>query len=137
MTKGPTMAITIPNVDAEAIVNLWKGSDLYVAAHIGDPGKIGANPATGLPRVLLASASGYTAFVDDATSGGRLTDNAAVLDFGLASVAETYTHLGLWSAATGGTFRGGGPLVTAKSAAVNEPVTIPIGNLDLVGAGGS
>lgn len=83
----------------------------------------------------VAGYENWSAFADDATSGGRITDNAALLDFGTATVAETATHLGLWTAETAGTFRGGGDLTTSKAYAVDEPVTIPIGQLDLVGAG--
>lgn len=67
----------------------------YVSQHLGDPSNTGASEDTDVPRVMttLGTASGGEATgteVAHACKGGR-----------------HYTHYGMWTAITGGTFRWG------------------------------
>ena len=129
------MVTTIPNADAEAVLNLWIGGDLYFSLHTGDPGKTGASEATGLPRQLVASADGWTDAADDASTGGRFVETVEEVSFGAASVAEVYTHMGAWSALEGGTFRGGTELEEPVDVGIGETVIVPVGDIEWVAAG--
>lgn len=130
------MSYTIlPDADCEAIVNLWITGDLYLALNTDDPGKIGSNEATGIDRILIASADGWTAFDDYVESAGRFVANASALSFGATTVEETYTHASLWSAVTGGTYRGGAELLNPVTVAIGEVVTIPAGDIRMIGTG--
>lgn len=78
----------------------------------------------------------FSAFVNDTTvPTNRKTDNDAILDFGDSTAAETYTHGGFWDAQTGGTFLYGDALTTSVTVQVGSGLTIPVGNLVLVGGG--
>jgi len=43
----------------------------------------------------------------------------------------TITHVGGWDAASGGTFRGGGPLTASQSYPTGGTFTINVGNLTI------
>ncbi|MGX1809752.1 phage tail fiber protein [Nocardia sp. NPDC055321] len=90
------MAITIATtrqVLADAFKTLTGASTVYVSLHTADPTTVGNNEATGgsYARVLGTWSSG---------SGGVLT--MAELTFNAPN--GTFTHVGLWSASTSGTF---------------------------------
>lgn len=80
------------NTAADAITAAYP----YVAIHTADPGTTGANESTAA-RVAAAwpaaSGSGDVTITNKAFTGGAASGPA--------------THLGLWSALTGGTFGGG------------------------------
>lgn len=73
----------------------------YVSLHTADPGTTGASEATGGTPAYARKAVTFPA----ATTGSA-TATAVTFDI----PAGTYTHFGFWSAATGGTFRGGGAI---------------------------
>lgn len=84
--------------DATGAVATW------FSLHIGDPGTTGANEGSG-----TGHARGQTTW--DPSSGG--TKNGSVAPLGAA--AQNYTHWGLWTAASGGTFHIGGALPSPES----------------------
>lgn len=129
------MTTTIPDADADAIIALWTSVDLTISLHSADPGIDGSNEIVGLgyARQSLASALAWATATDDPTTGGRLQNNAAKIDFGTAgSDWSTVTHFGFWQ---GATWRGGAKLREAVVIASGNTVSFPIGNLDMVGAG--
>lgn len=71
----------------------------YIALHSADPGSTGANETTAARKN-----PGWPS----ASAGGNSTVTAQVFTGGAANGACTF--IGLWSAATGGTFGGGFPL---------------------------
>ena len=88
----------------------------YVSLHIADPGTTGANEAAGGVPSYARKAIAW-----NAASGGNLDDSTtAVFDV----PAGTYTHFGLWSALTAGTFYGGGPLAAAETYAAQGNLTL-------------
>lgn len=94
---------------------------LYVSLHTADPGTSGANES-GLGRQLLAAA---------APSGGA-TSNAGIIRWnGPAPGATSYSHFGLWDAASGGNFEMGKALTSTITTGSGGPVEIPIGGLAL------
>lgn len=129
------MTTTITDTDAESIVSLWTGGDLWISLHTADPGETGANEATAVGRVQITSASGWDSAEDDPTTGGRRQVTASQISFGNASTTETVTHVGFWTAETSGTFRGGAELTSSQELVEGNPVTIPAGDGMIVGAG--
>lgn len=82
------------NTTKEALATAYAGLATHASLHTGNPGTTGANEATGggYARKALTWTGGTA---DGVTS-------AAQVEFDVA--AGTYTHIGLWNAATGGTF---------------------------------
>lgn len=84
----------------------------YVSVHTADPAGTGANEATGGSPAYARKALGWS---DAGTEGPLGASQPATVGeaWGSALVdlpPGTYTHYGLWSAASGGTFRGSGPI---------------------------
>ena len=75
--------------------NAIKTGATHVAIHTADPGTTGANPSSAArkPVTLTVDASGNVSCPSTAFTGGASSGPA--------------THVGLWSALTGGTFYGG------------------------------
>lgn len=115
---------TIANELLDAMLNsdAYDGpTNIYVQLHTGDPGAAGtSNVATEADRVEVTFG---------AASGGICSNDAQVQWIGVAG-AEDYTHLSLWSASSGGTFMGSGPM-TANAVLAGDTFTIPVGDLDV------
>ena len=73
----------------------------WFSLHTADPGTTGANEGAG-----SGYARGQTAW--SAANAGSGTKAGTPATIGAA--AQSYTHWGLWSASSGGTFHMGGPL---------------------------
>ena len=72
------------------------GLCLYVSLHSSDPGTTGANETTAARKAVTFSVDG----------DGDLT-LPSTLSFTGGASSGAVTHVGLWSASSGGTFRGG------------------------------
>lgn len=84
-------------LDQLATVAVW------ASLHTADPGLTGANEVTGGSPAYARKAITW-----NAAASGALDNNAnPVFD---VPASTTVTHFGLWSAATNGTFYGGGDL---------------------------
>ncbi|WP_216912803.1 hypothetical protein OG225_07355 [Nocardia sp. NBC_01377] len=68
---------------------------VYVSVHTADPGTTGTNEASGGSPAYARIATTWSAPASGQITGSQVTINLP---------AGTYTHAGLWSAATGGTF---------------------------------
>lgn len=79
---------------ADAYKSLNGGSTVYVSLHTADPGTTGTSEVTG---------GSYARVLGTWTSGTTGTLSMATLTFNVP--AGTFTHAGLWSASTSGTFR--------------------------------
>ena len=88
----------------------------HVSLHTADPGTTGANEVTGGSYARVAVTWG------DAASG--IKANTGDLEFNVPS-GTTVTHVGGWSASSGGTFRGGGEVVDGNGDAVEQEFTLP------------
>jgi hypothetical protein len=94
----------------EALVLTPLTTTAFVSLHTADPGDTGANEITG-------GAYARQGPVTFANAGGNPTvaSNSAIVTYPAATAAwGTISHFGIWSAATGGTFRGSGALSTPK-----------------------
>lgn len=98
---------------------------VYVKLHIGAPGTAGANnPAANTTRQLASFA---------AAASGSMTTDADILWSNVPN-AETYSHISLWDASTGGTFLGEQSLAASKTVAVGDNFRIPAGSLTISGS---
>ncbi|MBF6356515.1 hypothetical protein IU449_18525 [Nocardia higoensis] len=68
---------------------------VYVSVHTADPGTTGTNEATGGSPAYKRVATTWTA-----PANGQVTGSQVTIDL----PAGSYTHAGLWTALTGGTF---------------------------------
>jgi len=97
-------------------------SAVYVSLHTDDPGTTGANEVSGgsyaRQQLTLAAPS------------NKQTSNSAALTFSNMP-AVTVTHIGLWTAATGGTFLWSGALTTARTLQAGDSLVIDVGNLTI------
>lgn len=86
-------------------------TSLFLSIHTADPGNTGASEYTTYtgtrPSIAFPAASSQSA------------GNTAQIDFA-AMGATTITHIGLWTAASGGTFKGGGALAASKTTASGD-----------------
>lgn len=109
----PLTAVT-KEAAADAVIALGA----HVSLHTADPGTTGASEATGGTPAYARIATTWSA---DTTDDGIRTGTQVTIDL----PAGTYTHFGLWSAATGGTFVGGGPITSTTLAAQGQIKVTP------------
>ena len=114
MARFPTATL-----DAAVAGALVPGTTYYLSLHSADPVTTGANELSG---------GGYArqAIVFSAASGGSESNTAAITVPNAGTVPVT--HVGLWSAASGGTYRGGlqmGSPVTAASISFAIGAVVP------------
>lgn len=96
-------------------------TSLFLSVHTADPGNTGASEFTGYtgnrPAITFAASSSQSA-----ASGGT----SAQQDF-VATSGGTITHIGLWTANTAGTFKGGGALSASKTIATSDTLRFASG----------
>ena len=93
---------------------------VFASLHTADPGSNGGSEVTGGSYTRESISWG-------AASGGTATSNANIV-FDVPG-SRTITHLGYWSAASGGTFYGSRALDTSQTYATAGTYTIASGNL--------
>lgn len=115
---------------ASAILNAifraaaYSETALWVQAHVGAPGPNGTSNIAGETTRVDATAAFGTA----AASGS--ISNTAVLTWSSVSTAETWSHISVWSASTGGSFICSGS-VTPTAVGVGDDVSIPVGDVNV------
>lgn len=97
-------------------------SALYISLHAGDPGETGTNEVTGGSYIRKVAT-----FNSAAT---KATSNVAAVTY-TGMPATTVTHVGIWSADTGGAFWWGGALSPSKSVGAGDTFQIAAGDLDV------
>lgn len=125
---------------ADAILGWLKGNafpappvtNLYLSLHEGEPGPAGtANDVTttiagGRATLPLADIGS----ISTAAEGGKQMATSAVVTFtGAALAGGVVSHVGLWSAAPGGTFYGGGIVPLPVTVLAGDIVRIPVASL--------
>jgi hypothetical protein len=119
----------ISDTTANAILNALCNNtslaytNLYASMHTADPGVTGANEFAGGSYAR----SGALSF---ATAASRACSTDAAKNDGVAS-AQTATHMGLWTAASAGTFVWGGKLATDRTFTDGQNFEIASGDIDL------
>jgi hypothetical protein len=92
----------------------------YVKLHLSDPGEdCTGGPAVETTRKALSVAA--------AASGAVVSD--ADLTWTSVSTTETYSHVSIWDASTGGNPLWSGALTTPKAVTAGDTFTIPSGSL--------
>lgn len=128
------------NVLANSLLGWFKGSPfitapsttLYLSLHSGEPGPEGtANDVTaavagGRGAFALSDLGAIANSPDD---GRQITLNAVTTFTGAALAPALISHVGIWNAASDGSFYGGGPLTQVASVLAGDIVRIPSGSL--------
>jgi hypothetical protein len=110
------MALT--NATKEAAADTVIGLGTYVSLHTGDPSTTGANEATGGSPAYARQQTTWSA---DAVDDGVRAGTQVTIDV----AAGTYTHFGIWSASTSGTFVGGGSITSTVMGAQGQIKVTP------------
>lgn len=100
------MAFTNASKETGALAVTGSGS--WISLHTADPSTTGANEATGGSPAYARKQTTWTGGASD----GVVAGSAVSFDV----PAGTYTHIGVWSASTAGTFVGGFALSTSTGA---------------------
>lgn len=96
---------------------------VWVKLHLGDPGAAGtSNAATETTRKQVT--------FGNAAASGAISNTAAV-EWTNVSTTETYTHVSLWTASSGGTFLGSDDLSSSAAVTAGDTFRIPTGDLDI------
>ena len=98
--------MALANPGKNVMLDALAGVALYASVHTADPGTSGASEATGGTPAYARKALTW-----GSASAGSLAATKVTFDV----AAGTYTHFGLWSAATGGTFYGGATLSQSET----------------------
>lgn len=94
--------------------------DVWAKLHVGDPGVAGtANPAINTQRQKPT----WT------TPALGATNNSVAITWASVPASETYTHLSLWTSASGGTLRGTDQLAAPAPITAGNPFVVAIGDL--------
>ena len=84
------------NAAKESLASAYAGLGTWISVHTASPGTTGANEATGgAPAYARKQTTWSGGASDGVTTGSQVT-------FDLP--AGTYSHIGIWSASTAGTF---------------------------------
>jgi len=89
---------------------------VYLQFHIGDPGAAGtANQAGSTTRIALTF---------PAATAGAATQTGTASIASWAGGSQTLSHASLWSASTGGTFRGSFAFTAARAAVNGDTLNV-------------
>lgn len=122
--------MAILTTERDAILNAFArgtsyggNASLFLSLHSSDPGNTGASEFTSYagtrPAVTFAVASGQTSL------------NSAQVVYDLNG-GGTISHAGLWTATSGGTFKGGGALTSSILGVSGQSVLFGVGSVVLV-----
>lgn len=92
----------------------------YVSLHTADPGATGTSEVTGGSPAYARKAVTWAS----AATHSKSSNNTQVFD---VPASTTITHLGYWSASSGGTFYGSRPLDTNQTFATQGTYTVASG----------
>lgn len=109
------MSVATRNAVLDSIL---RGGTNYISLHDGDPGITGADEITGGSYVRKP----LTLTQWNAAASAASPTNVSLSWTDLPAV--TITHIGLWSAVSGGTFKMGGDLAVAKVVPAGESFLI-------------
>lgn len=95
----------------------YAAAGTWISVHTASPGSTGANEVTG----------GSPAYARKQTTWGTPTAGVVTgTEVTIDVPAGAYTHWGLWSAQTGGTFRDGGALTPSATVGGQTTIKVPI-----------
>ena len=97
----------------------------FVSLHTADPGNGGANEVSGGGYARQAATFANTG------NNPTVAANSAVIVYSPSAAWGTVGYFGLWSAATGGTFRGSGALNPVKTVSSGDTVRFLVSALTI------
>jgi hypothetical protein len=100
---------------------------VFVALYSSNPGNDGTG-GTDVTNTIRAAGRPAGSF---GAVAARAVSNDASVDFGTSAGAAAVSHFGLWSAATGGNFLGGGALQVTRNVQNGDPVAFLTGDLSV------
>lgn len=107
----------------------YAGGSFFISLHTGDPGETGtANECTLSGYARKAHSSWST------SSAGTLSNSSDITFTAIGSSESstaTITHVGIFTASSGGTFIGGGAVGASKTIGANDIPKILSGELDI------
>ena len=113
-------AVNLSDVEVERMLDSM--GELWLAYHIGDP----TDDGTGAPSAGLLDR--VAAGLGPAAARAR-TNTADVVSAAGSTVAETISHVSLWTAAAGGSCSWFGPVAAPTAVAIGEKVRLLAGEL--------
>lgn len=99
------------------LASAYAAAGSWVSLHTGTPGSTGASEATGGSPAYARKQTTW-----GSASGGAITGSSVTFDVPLG----TYSHWGLWTASSGGTFLDGGALSSSVTLSAQGQVVAPI-----------
>ncbi|MEU1761301.1 hypothetical protein [Micromonospora sp. NPDC005652] len=108
------MALT--DATKNAMLDLLSTRAAYLSLHTADPGTSGTSEATGGSPAYARKSLTWAS----ASAGSKSTSASVTFDV----PAGTYTHIGFWSAATGGTYNGSRPLSASTTFGAQSQLTV-------------
>lgn len=107
---------TFTNATREAAALEVTGLGTYISLHTADPGTTGASEATGGSPAYARKQTTWTGGASDGSvAGSEVTFDVP---------AGTYTHMGIWSAVSSGTFVGGFALASSATLGAQGQVKV-------------
>lgn len=116
------MAFTSATKETSALAATGLGS--WISLHTADPGTAGTNEATGGSPAYARKQTTWAA----GSADGVVNGSAVSFDV----PAGSYSHIGVWSAATSGTFVGGFALSTSTGALPGQAVVAVTPSISVV-----
>jgi hypothetical protein len=110
------MAIAV-TATKNALANTYAAQGSWLSLHTGTPGSTGASEATGGSPAYARKQTTWGAAASSTVTGTEVTFDVP---------AGSYSHWGLWTAATGGTFLDGGALTATVTLSAQGQVKSPI-----------
>ena len=111
------MSAFTPNATKEAASVEITSLGTWISLHTASPGTTGANEATGGSPAYAREQTTWTAGGSDGVvAGSQVTIDLA---------AGTYTHFGVWTAETGGTYTDGGTITSTVLGAQGQIKVTP------------
>jgi hypothetical protein len=95
-------------------------ASLFLSLHTADPGDSGTSEYT--------TYTGNRPSISFGAAASASASSTAQIDFASMG-ATTITHVGVWSANTGGVFKGGGSLTTAKTTVSGDTLRFQTGGV--------
>jgi hypothetical protein len=110
-------------LDAVARNVSYAEAAVWVKLHLGDPGSAGtANAAVETTRQQATFGS---------AAASRAITTTAATEWLNVSTTETYTHISLWDASSGGNFLGRDDLSSSAAVTAGDTFRLPTADLDL------
>lgn len=111
------MSAFTPAATLEAKAEAQRALGAYISLHTASPGTTGANEATGGSPAYARQLTTWTDGGDDGViAGSQVTIDVA---------AGTYTHFGVWSASSAGTYIDGGDITDTVMGAQGQIKVTP------------